>query len=74
MARNLTSSASEGDNYGVWLRAEDGAFFVVREGNSLCRSENPRGDYFDFFSRDELEGKEEGKMVEHEVGNIFKHV
>ncbi|KAH7520457.1 hypothetical protein FEM48_Zijuj08G0145900 [Ziziphus jujuba var. spinosa] len=47
-------SQTEGDEYGVWLRAEEGAFSVVSSGSHLRRIENPRRDFFDSWSNEEL--------------------
>ncbi|KAH7542635.1 hypothetical protein FEM48_Zijuj02G0095000 [Ziziphus jujuba var. spinosa] len=53
------SSTKEGEMYRVWLRAEDGVYLVVNEGCFLRRVENPRNDFFDSFSNEDLGVEEE---------------
>ncbi|KAH7516188.1 hypothetical protein FEM48_Zijuj10G0108900 [Ziziphus jujuba var. spinosa] len=48
-----TSSNVDGKEYGVWLRAEDKAFLVFKEGNHLRKIENPHKDYFDITQRED---------------------
>lgn len=50
----------EGEEFGLWLRAEEGDFSLINEGNFLHRVENLRKDYFDSYSREELGLDEEG--------------
>lgn len=53
-AKVNTSAKTEGDEHGAWLRAESGSFTVVNEGSYLRRIENPRGDYVDWYLKEEL--------------------
>ncbi|KAH7514602.1 hypothetical protein FEM48_Zijuj11G0106800 [Ziziphus jujuba var. spinosa] len=48
------STSREDGTFDVWLRAETSSSIVVSEGHYLCRIENPRHDYFDSFSEDDL--------------------
>ncbi|KAH7514280.1 hypothetical protein FEM48_Zijuj11G0071900 [Ziziphus jujuba var. spinosa] len=54
----------DGDKFGVWLRAEEGAFSVLRKGSQLHRIENPRKDFFDLYSNEELRINKEDQVID----------
>ncbi|KAH7510800.1 hypothetical protein FEM48_ZijujUnG0086700 [Ziziphus jujuba var. spinosa] len=68
-----TSSQKDGHEYGVWLRDEEGAFSVIREGMYLRRIENPLRDYFDSFSNEELRDGEKNQTSEQDYPSTIVH-